>query len=158
VSADAVEPDQGGCPVCDGTPRVLVAVRHPVMRRFTLELVRRDHQCWIATEPEEQELLVDAIRRLDPDVLVVDDGDFPACCRAAIAAFPRSRVVVVGTEPDRAYEAAAFRAGAGAWVPRERVGEDLGPVMRAVLGCRHAPCPPATERVEAATVRGSTGS
>lgn len=157
MSADAVEPGQG-CPVCDGSPRVLIGVRHAVMRRFAVELVRREHRCWVATEPEEGELLADAIRRLDPDVLVVDDGDFPACCRAAIAAFPRARVVVVGTEPDDAYEAAAFRAGAGAWVPRERVGEALGTVMREVLGCRHAPCPPGDDRAEAAAASGSTAS
>lgn len=141
MPANAMHTDRGTCPVCDGTPLVLVAVRHHAMRRFSLELVRHEHQCWVAMEPEEGELLADTLRRLDPDVLIVDDGDFPACCRSAIDAFPPSRVVVVGLEPDRAYEAAAFRAGAGAWVPRERVGEDLGAVMREVLGCRHAPCP-----------------
>lgn len=66
------------------------------MRRFSLELVRREHQYWVAMEPEDGELLADALRRLEPDVLVVDDGDFPACCRPAIEAFPPSRVVVVG--------------------------------------------------------------
>ena len=121
---------------------MLVAVRHSAMRRFTLELLRREHACWAAEAPADGELLVDALARMQPDVLVVDDGDFPACCRAAIDAFPPSRVVVVGTEPDRSYQRAAYRAGAGAWVPRERVGEQLGPVMREVLGCRHAPCPP----------------
>lgn len=151
MPADAVEPDRGTCPVCAGTPLVLVAVRHHAMRRFSLELVRQEHQCWVAMAPEEGELLADALRRLEPDVLMVDDGDFPACCRSAIQAFPPSRVVVVGLEPDRAYEQAAFRAGAGAWVPRERVGEDLGAVMREVLGCRHAPCPPRDDRVHAAT-------
>ena len=132
----------GSCPVCDGTPTVLVAIRHPTMRSFTLELIRREHQCWQSAALEDGELLVDALRRVNPDVLVVDDGDFPSCCQAAIAAFPRSRVVVLGTEPDQAYRAAAFRAGAGAWVAREDVGDQLGPVMRRVLGCRHGPCPP----------------
>lgn len=126
-----------------GSQRVLVAVRHATMRRLTVELIRYEHQGWTALAPRDGELLADALRRLQPDVLVVDDGDFPACCLAAIAAFPPSRVVVVGTEPDRAYEAAALRAGAGAWVPRERVGETLGAVLRIVLACGQAPDPPA---------------
>ena len=151
------DPHEDHCPVCDGTPNVLVAVRHPAMRHFTLELIQREHQCWITSEPQADEMLVDAIARVDPDVLVVDDGDFPSCCRAAIDAFPRNRVVVVGIEPDHSYEEAAFRAGAGAWVARDRVAEDLGPVMRGVLGCRHAPCPPnhdgSAARRRAATAR-----
>ena len=56
------------------------------------------------------------------DVLVVDGADFPGCCRWR---FPYERVVVIGAEPDAAYEALALRAGAGAWLPRDRVGEDL---------------------------------
>lgn len=128
---------QHDCPVCGGTPTVLVAVRHDAMRRFTLELVARDHRHWVPVAPAEGEMVADAIARVSPDVLVVDDGDFPACCRVAIAAFPPSRVVVIGTEPDGGYQGAAIRAGAGAWVPRERVGDDLGGVLRAVLGCPH---------------------
>ena len=142
MPVDAVDDAAEICPVCDGTPRVLVAIRHTAMRAFTLELIRREHSCWEATALEDGELLAGVLRRINPDVLVVDDGDFPSCCQAAIAAFPRSRVVVVGTEPDHAYRAAAFRAGAGAWVAREDVGEQLGPVMRQVLGCAHGPCPP----------------
>ena len=145
----AVEASTGMCPVCDSSPRVLVAIRHPAMRAFTLELIRREHHCWRATALEDGELLVDALPRLNPDVLVVDDGDFPSCCQAAIAAFPPSRVVVLGTEPDHAYRADAFRKGAGAWVAREDVGEQLGPVMRQVLGCRHGPCPTDAEELAA---------
>lgn len=142
MPSDAFDDHLHTCPVCDGTPRVLVAVRHPTMRRFTLELLARDHGRWVALEPNDGDMLANAIVSTAPDVLVVDDGDFPACCRAAIAAFPPSRVVVVGTEPDGAYEAAAFRAGAGAWLPRERVGEDLRRLLREALACRHTPCPP----------------
>ena len=40
-------------------------------------------------------MLPAAIIRFRPDFLVVDAGDFPACCQAAIDAFPRDRVVVI---------------------------------------------------------------
>lgn len=138
----------GHCPVCDKNPRVLVAIRHPGMRRFTQELLRREHHSWVAAGTADGELLADSLRRAHPDLLVIDAGEFPACCRA-LDAFPRDRVIVVGPEPDAAYRAAVLRHGAGAWIPRERVGEELGPSMRKVLGCRHDPCdaPGASELV-----------
>ena len=131
-----VAEDQGPCPGCDESPLVLVAVQHGGMRRFTLELLRREHRCRVA-EPEPDELLAASLSRLEPDLLVVDDRDFPECCRAALAAFPPEQVVVIGPEPDRGYEALAFRNGAGAWIPRERVGEDLAPAIKGLLRRHH---------------------
>lgn len=131
----------GVCPVCDGNPRVLVAIRHPAMRRFTRELLERDHGCWVATAAGLEEPLEVALARTHPDLLVVDAADFPGCCRAALERFPSDRVVVVGPEPDLSYRHAALAAGAGGWLPRERVDQELGLAMRAALGCHHDPCP-----------------
>ena len=138
IGTVSVEP----CPVCDGTPRVLVAVRHPVMRRYAAELLARECGCWASSDVDAGEMLPDAIDRFRPDLLVVDSGDFPACCQAAIDAFPRDRVVVIGPEPDPSYGAAALANGAAACVTRDNVGEELVPTMRAILGCRHDHCPP----------------
>lgn len=133
----------GPCPVCDGTPRILVAVRHPLMRRYAADLLRRECGCWASSDVAAREMLPAAIERFRPDLLVVDAGDFPACCRAAIDAFPRNRVVVIGPEPDPGYGVAALAGGAAACIAREDIGEELVPAMRSALGCRHAHCPPA---------------
>lgn len=133
----ATDVEQGPCPGCDASPLVLVAIQHAGMRRFTLELLRREHHCRVA-EPEPDELLAVTLSRLEPDLLVVDDRDFPACCRAALDAFPADRVIVIGPEPDSGYQALAFLNGAGSWIPRERVGEDLATAIEELLGCRHA--------------------
>lgn len=133
------------CPVCDSTPRVLVAVRHPVMRRYAAELLSRECRCWVSSDVAAGEMLPAAIERFRPDLLVVDAGDFPACCQAAIDAFPRDRVVVIGPEPDPSYGAAALANGAAACVTRDNVGEELIPTMRSVLGCRHDRCPPPSQ-------------
>lgn len=134
----SVEP----CPVCDGTPRILVAIRHPVMRRYAAELLARECGCWAAGDACAWEMLGDAIERFRPDLLVVDAGDFPSCCQGALDAFPRERVVVIGPEPDPSYGAAAAANGAAACVSREDIGDQLVPTMRAILGCRHDHCPP----------------
>lgn len=131
-----------GCPVCDGDPRVLVAIRHPGMRHLTADLLAREYHCWVASDLRADQSLADGLAAARPDLLVVDAADFPACCPRRFEGFPRSRVVVIGPEPDPGYRSQALGNGAGAWIPRERVGDDLGPAMRAILGCVHDPCPP----------------
>lgn len=138
------EPGDASCPVCDRSPAVLVAVRHPVMRRWAGELLDSEHGCWSVTQPGRGELLADAIARVRPELVIVDSVDFPACCQAALLALPPGRVVVVGPEPDGAYRSRALGLGAGGWVCRDHVGEELSAAMRAALGCRHRPCPPGT--------------
>lgn len=134
------------CPVCGGEPRVLVAMRHPAMLRFTRELLEREFGCWVATEPRIGEPLARTILRTAPDLLIVDAADYPGCCPTALAHMPSNRVIVVGPEPDPAYRAAALAHGAAAWLPRDAVGEELGREMRRVLGCVHDPCPPGDPR------------
>lgn len=147
--------DQHWCPVCDASPVVLVALRHPVMRRWTEELLATEHGCWDVTEMNRDELLVDAIARIRPDLVVVDDSDFPSCCQAALDRMPPERVMVVGPEPDAAYRTLAITNGAGGWVSRDQVGDDLSSAMRAALGCGHEPCPPSGRLAAGSTARAS---
>lgn len=148
------------CPVCDGTPRILVAVRHPAMRRFTRDLLEREYHCWVAAElnagqPFE---LDEALGRTGADLLVVDGSDFPASCRRSLAGPAARRVIVIGPEPDASYRHHALMAGATDWIPRERVGEELGPAMRRALGCVHDPCPSPGAALDGAMVHGETAS
>lgn len=147
--------DQQWCPVCDATPVVLVALRHPVMRRWTEELLASEHGCWEVTQMDGDELLVDAIARIRPDLVVVDDSDFPACCQAALDRMPPERVMVVGPEPDTAYRTLALTNGAGGWVSRDHVADELSSAMRVALGCRHEPCPPSRRPAAASAARAS---
>jgi DNA-binding NarL/FixJ family response regulator len=133
---------QGSCPVCDGEPRVLVVMRHPTMRLLTRELLEREFNCWVATEAHTDETLTGALDRISPDLMIIDAGEFPSCCPAALEHIHHDRVIVIGPEPDPSYEAAALSHGAGAWLARDRVGEDLAGEMRRILGCVHDPCPP----------------
>jgi len=131
---------EGRCPACDASPRVLVAIGHPGMREFTRELLEREFDCWVAAEVDRASACA-AIGRRHPDLVVLDAADFPSCGRAALGSFPLNRVIVIGPEPDASYRKAALAGGAGAWISRDRVGEDLGAELRRVLGCIHDPCP-----------------
>src|SRR3546814_12161442 len=82
------------------------------MRRFAAELLARECGCWASDDVAAGEMLASALDRFRPDLLVVDAGDFPACCQAAMDAFPRDRVVVIGPEPAPRYGAPALAQGA----------------------------------------------
>lgn len=71
--------------------------------------------------------------------MILVAGDFARFCDESLRAFSRRRVIVIGPEPVGEYERAAMSAGAGVWLPLERVGEDLEAAIGSVLGCLHAP-------------------
>jgi DNA-binding NarL/FixJ family response regulator len=128
-------------PVGDAIPIILVALRHSVMRRWTSELLTADFRSRVV-EPISGELLIDAIARTQPDLVVVDSVDFASCCLAALDGrtvrpprLPPDRVVVIGPEPDPLYRSRALNGGAGGWVCRDEIGEKLGVAIRDVLGC-----------------------
>jgi DNA-binding NarL/FixJ family response regulator len=121
---------------------VLVALSHPMMRRFTLELLERDHACWSAEALDGGDL-VGAARDRRSDLVILDASTFSACHCADGCEFPCGRMVVVGPERDLDYRAAVLAGGAGGWVARDDVAEQLSAAMRAALGCTHSICPPA---------------
>ena len=121
---------------------MLVAVGFPALRRMIVELLDREHGCWAAEPLADQREFRHTLSADPPDLVVLDAADFPRCCHEDLGAFPRWRVVVIGPEPDLAYEDAARRGGAGAWLARDRIGEELSHRMRRALGCSHRPCPP----------------
>ena len=146
------------CPVCDAQPRVVVAVRHAPTRAMIIELLAREHGCWAPEAVEDPEELAAAMTGDPPDLIIVDAGDFPECCQRLLSAYPRERVVVIGPEPDLAYRSAALSNGAGAWLPRDDIGDALSEQMRVALGCTHGPCPPSNPRQRAMRVEQTASS
>lgn len=122
--------------MCTGTPSVVVAIVHPALRRLILDLLERDRARWRLHALDDRNDLLAVVIAAGPDLVVLDDGDI-GWCRALAPHFAPDRVIVIGPEPDPAYEHAARRAGAGAWLSRDRVADDLIPSMRHVLGCTH---------------------
>lgn len=137
---------------------MLVAVRHPMLRQWTTELLQAACGCWATVESLDGELLSDAIARVGPDVVAVDSLDFPVCCQAAVDDLGPGQVVVIGPEPDPAYRRLALDGGAGGWVSQDRIADDVTRVVWTALGCDCQPCPlrPLMTASDASTRR-STG-
>jgi DNA-binding NarL/FixJ family response regulator len=115
-------------------PRVVVAMSHPTMRRYVCDLIEQSCRCWLATTRPNAAELRDVIASLHPDVIVLEASRFPGCCPNMADTFPVGHVVVIGPYPDDAYRDAALTAGAGAWIPRDRLPNDLISELNRISG------------------------
>jgi DNA-binding NarL/FixJ family response regulator len=121
-------------------PRIVVAVLHPTMRRYVCDLIEQGCRCWLATTSPEPSALHEVVTSLHPDAIVIEASTFPQCCPDMADTFPVDHVVVVGPYPDDAYRDAAMQAGAGAWIPRDRLATELVHELRRITGQRDCRC------------------
>ena len=125
-----------------GRPHVVVAVAHRAMRSLIVDLLDRDrnrdsgldHGRWVVSAVDSMSELGDAASS-HPDLVIVDTADFAGCCCRLPASFALDRVVVIGPEPDPAYRQAALKLGAGGWLSRDCVAEDLCDALCSALAC-----------------------
>ncbi len=122
------------CAVSSPRPHVAVVVAHHTMRALIVELLRRDLGSWTVSA-------IDGVSEIDhvapphPDLVIVDTADFDAVRRQLPATLALARVVVIGPEPDPAYREASVHFGAGAWLSRDRIAEELCPALCSTLAC-----------------------
>jgi two-component system response regulator DevR len=83
---------------------------------------------------------IDAVKRLKPDILVVDlmlpDTDGLVVCRTVKQTVPETDVIVVTAFDDEGVEAAALRSGASAFVPKHSAAALLEPTIQRVFAAR----------------------
>ena len=128
-----------------GQRSVVVAVPHRAMRELIVELLNSDRDHWVVTAVENLSEL-DGNALSSPYLVIVDTADFVGCCRRLPATFTLGRVVVIGPSPDPAYRHAALHRGAGAWLSRERVADELCDALRSAYACACESHPPPAER------------
>jgi|WetSurMetagenome_2_1015567.scaffolds.fasta_scaffold850924_1 DNA-binding NarL/FixJ family response regulator len=116
--------------------RVLLADDHRAVLERVSAMLAEDFE--VVGMAENGQDAVDAVGRLDPDVLVIDismpvlDG-LMAAARLHRAGC-RTRVVFLTIHSDQDFVAAAFSAGASGYVTKANVGSDLVPAIRQVVG------------------------
>ena len=135
------------CSVPVDPTQVVVAIAHRAMRALIVDLLKCDHGCWTVSAIDGVAGLSAAVTS-QPDVVVVDAADFERCCTGLLGSFELARIVVIGPEPDPSYRQAVLDRGAGGWLSREHVAEELIAALRLALGSSHSRGPPRPQEVD----------
>lgn len=118
-----------------GCPRVLLADGHEKMLDVISHLLEEDFD--VVATVRDGESVIDAVARLDPDLVVLDIF-LPILNGFQIAARlkesnSRTKVVMLTIDDDPYYVEAAFSAGVLGYVLKSRIAIDLIPANREVL-------------------------
>jgi DNA-binding NarL/FixJ family response regulator len=133
-----------------GCVRVLLADDQPEMLQEISQLL--DGEFSIVAAVEDGEQVVEAVQRLDPDLLVLDISmpvlsGLEAAARLKLKESAcRAKLVFVTVHQDPDYVEAAFAVGALGYVLKSRLAVDLLPAIRAALEGRTFVSPPTTPR------------
>jgi two-component system nitrate/nitrite response regulator NarL len=117
-------------------PRVFIADDHPMYREGVARALEDSGELQVIGQEGDGRAALDEIRRLTPDVAVLDlrmpGLDGLEATRRLRDAHPDVRVVILTANEDPDVEAAAVRAGASAYVPKSAAGEQVVRTVRMV--------------------------
>ena len=112
-------------------PRVLLADDYTNILTAMVRLI--SSSCDVVGTVTTGAQLLDAARRLDPHVIVVDlnlpDMSGLDACRQLKAAAPHASVILLTAASDPGVREGAFESGASAFVPKYRAGDELLPAI-----------------------------
>jgi PAS domain S-box-containing protein len=118
-----------------GRPRVLLADDQPEILEMVAQLL--EGQCEIVAKVENGESMLEAVARLDPDLVVLDISmpvlnGIEAAWRLKESG-SRTKVIFLTVAEDPGFVEAAFSAGALGYVLKPHLASDVVPAVREVL-------------------------
>ena len=121
-----------------GKPTVLLADDLPQMRKIVAELL--ESECDVVAAVENGQLAVEAVARLDPDIVVLDISmpvlnGFQAASRLRKLGC-RTKVIMLTVHEDKVLMEAAYALGVVGYVLKNRLYADLVPAIQNAL-CGH---------------------
>src|SRR5918995_5331264 len=139
----------------DATPaklhRLLVVDDHEVVREGLVSMLDRRPGFQVVGEAGTVAEAIDAARRLQPDLIVMDvrlpDGSGIEACREIRAEFPATRVVMLTSYPDEEAVFSAIVAGASGYLLKQVRGRDLVAALEAVGRGESLLDPAVTEKI-----------
>ena len=112
-------------------PRVLLADDYANILTAMVRLI--SSSCDVVGTVTNGAQLLEAAKRLDPDIIVVDlnlpDMSGLDACRLLRVAAPHSGVILLTAASDPKVKQGAFESGASAFVPKHRAGDELLPAI-----------------------------
>ncbi len=121
----------------DSRKRVLVVDDHAVVRYGIAQLLSREGDLVVCGEEEDAGCALDAIRRLNPDLVIADlslkDSSGLELLRNVKVEFPLLKVLVVSAHDESVYADVALRAGAMGYLMKDNALENVVAASRRVL-------------------------
>ncbi len=144
----------------DGT-RVLIVDDHPIFRQGIGQLLRNVPGVTICGEAENAQGALDAVRRLRPEVLLLDVS-MPGTngielIKLLLAEQPRLRILVLSMYEESLYALRALRAGAKGYVMKQQAMEQVLAALRKVISGGVYVSPAFAERLVFKAIQGSDG-
>ncbi|MBI2302375.1 MAG: response regulator transcription factor [Armatimonadetes bacterium] len=125
--------------------RILLVDDHAMLRDGLRAVLGRDLDMVVVGEAESGLAALDAARRLQPDVVVMDIGmadmNGLEATRELVRGPHPPKVVILSTYADRHYVLAALEAGASAYVTKSAVSDELVRAVHAVILNQGYLCP-----------------
>jgi DNA-binding NarL/FixJ family response regulator len=125
-------------PSKDCRRRILVVDDHAVVRYGIAQLLGRESDFAVCGEEEDAGKALDAIRRLTPDLIIVDlslkDSSGLELMRNIKAEFPTLPILVVSAHEESVYAEVALRAGAMGYLMKDDALDKVVLAVRRVLG------------------------
>jgi two-component system response regulator DevR len=131
--------------------RLLVVDDHEVVRQGLVALLARRDRFQVVAEAGTVEEALDATRRYQPDLVVMDvrlpDGSGIEACREIRAEYPATRVVMLTSYPDEEAVLSAIIAGASGYLLKQIRARDQVAALEAVGRGESLLDPAVTEKV-----------
>jgi len=116
--------------------KVLIADDHPVVREGVRRILQGAVEMEVVGEVGRSDEMLEAARRLKPDVVVLDIGmpgpDFFEVLEALPAACPGAKALILSAQPEEEYAVRALRSGAVGYLTKGYAPADLIEAVRRV--------------------------
>jgi len=127
-----VSPSPGGAPT-----RILIVDDHPLFRRGILALLAEKKDLTVCGEASDTPSALEAMRRLDPDVALVDIS-MPGTngielVKLMVAERPKLPIIILSMHDESVYALRAMRAGASGYVMKAEAIAHVEDAIRKVL-------------------------
>lgn len=121
----------------EGLIKLLLVDDHPIVREGLSRIHELEPRIRIAGEAATMQSAVEAARRLNPDVVLMDvrlpDGDGIEACRRIKASLPAVRVLFLTSYADNQFVLAAMETGAEGYLLKESGTQQIVDAVRLIM-------------------------
>jgi len=139
--------------------RVLVADDHPVVREGVRRILQGAAEVEVVGEAASADEALDAVRKLKPDVLILDIGMPGPSYLEVLAALPGAsagtRALILSAQPEEEYAVRALKAGATGYLTKGYAPPDLVEAVRRIASGRRYVTPQLAEQLALGVVEGA---